>query len=56
VSVPQLPHATGFVWVGAHTPVHIPETHVWPVQVATGVSLTRSAPHCTTVVPLLHTG
>src|ERR1700722_3502730 len=24
VSVPQLPHATGFVWPGAHTPAHVP--------------------------------
>ncbi len=28
VSVPQLPHATGFVWPDAHTPVHAPDTHV----------------------------
>ena len=55
VSVPQLPQATGFIPPGAHTPVHTPETHVWPVQVATGESLTRSGPHCTTVVALLHT-
>ena len=55
MSVPQLPHATGFVWVGAHMPMHTAETHVWLAQVATGRSLTRSAPHCTTVVPLLHT-
>ncbi len=37
VSVPQLPHVTGFVWVGAHTPEHTPDTHVWlvhPEQVA----------------------
>jgi hypothetical protein len=29
MSVPQLPHATGLVWPGAHTPVHPPLEHVW---------------------------
>ena len=36
VSVPQLPQATGLVWPGPHTPVHlpvpVPETHVWLVH------------------------
>ena len=33
VSVPQLPHANGSVWVGAQTPVHTPGgRHVWLAQ------------------------
>jgi hypothetical protein len=32
VSVPQLPHATGLLWPGAHMPVHAPATHVWSLQ------------------------
>ena len=32
VFVPQLPHGTGLVWPGAHTPVHAPFLQVWPVQ------------------------
>jgi hypothetical protein len=32
VSVPQLPHGTGFVSPGAHTPVHTPEMHVFIAQ------------------------
>jgi hypothetical protein len=34
VSVPQLPQATGLVWPGVHTPVQLPPTHAWLVQVA----------------------
>jgi hypothetical protein len=33
VSVPQLPHDTGSVWPGAHTPLHVPLMHVWFGQV-----------------------
>jgi hypothetical protein len=40
---------------GAHVPVHMPLTHAWPEHVSTGESETRSAPHWTTVVALLHT-
>src|SRR6202035_1402611 len=32
VSVPQFPHGRGFIWPGAHWPVHTPDTHVWLVQ------------------------
>jgi hypothetical protein len=55
VSVPQLPQVTGSVCPGAQTPAHAPLTHVWSEQVATGVSLTRSGPHLTTVVVLEQT-
>jgi hypothetical protein len=44
-----------WVWVGPHTPMQAPPTHVWFVQVATGESDTRSGPHCTAVVALLQT-
>jgi len=46
--VPQLPHETGLVWVGAHTPVHTPPpgagaaTHVWFVQ---GAQVAPAVPH-----------
>jgi hypothetical protein len=63
VPVPQLPQLTGFVWVGAHTPVQVAvpldTTHVWFVHVAgvphTAVALHVETPllvHC--VVPGLH--
>jgi hypothetical protein len=63
VPVPQLPHATGFVWVGAHPPVHVAvpldTTHVWFVHGAgvphTPVALHVEIPllvHC--VVPGVH--
>lgn len=34
MSVPQLPHGTGFVCPGAHEPVQAPFTHVCPVHAA----------------------
>jgi hypothetical protein len=52
VSTPLSEH---LVKVGVQTPVHAPLTHAWLVHVATGESETRSGPHCTTAVLLLHT-
>jgi hypothetical protein len=40
---------------GVHTPVHAPPTHACWVHVETGESDTRSGPHRTAVVGLLHT-
>jgi hypothetical protein len=40
---------------GVQTPVHAPLTQAWSVQVATGEWDTRSGPHSTAVVALLHT-
>ena len=57
---PSIPH----VWTpvpehcvvfGVHTPVHAPPTQAWFEHVATGVSDTRSGPHCTAVVGPEHT-
>jgi hypothetical protein len=39
---------------GVQTPAQAPLTHAWFVQVATGESDTRSGPHCTAVMALLH--
>ena len=36
VSVPQLPHDTGFVCPGAHAPTHAPSTQVWLPHGVTG--------------------
>jgi hypothetical protein len=50
VSVPQLPHGTGFVCPGPHTPVHAPFTHVWPTHV-TGVAHCPLDPHACAPLP-----